>query len=246
VLHYQPKLDTATRRIESVEALIRWQSPEMGLVPPMDFIPLLEETGLILEVGVWALRRAVLDHRRWKDLGLSAPRIAVNVSAVQLRQRDFVATVEGAIKLGLVPNGIDIEITESLVMEDLEANMKKLEAVRVLGVSIAIDDFGTGYSSLGYLAKLPVHSLKIDRSFIITMLKDPAIMTLVSTIISMAHSLRLQVVAEGVDAEEQAKALDRLGCDQWQGFLFSKPLPFDDMTALLGPEAGEGKARRRK
>ena len=246
VLHYQPKLDTATRRIESVEALIRWQSPEMGLVPPMDFIPLLEETGLILEVGVWALRRAVLDHRRWKDLGLSAPRIAVNVSAVQLRQRDFVATVEGAIKLGPVPHGIDIEITESLVMEDLEANMKKLEAVRVLGVSIAIDDFGTGYSSLGYLAKLPVHSLKIDRSFIITMLKDPAIMTLVSTIISMAHSLRLQVVAEGVDAEEQAKALDRLGCDQWQGFLFSKPLPFDDMTALLGPEAGEGKARRRK
>src|SRR5882762_8244129 len=234
VLHYQPKVDTATRRIDSVEALIRWQSPELGLVPPMQFIPLLEETGLILEVGVWALRRAVLDHRRWKDLGLSAPRIAVNVSAVQLRQRDFVATVEGALKLGLVLHGIDIAITESLVMDDVEANMKKLEAVRVLGVSIAIDDFGTGYSSLGYLAKLPVHSLKIDRSFIITMLKDPAVLTLVSTIISMAHSLRLQVVAEGVDAEEQAKVLDRLGCDQWQGFLFSKPVDFDAITALLG------------
>jgi PAS domain S-box-containing protein/diguanylate cyclase (GGDEF)-like protein len=234
VLHYQPKVDTATRRIDSVEALIRWQSPEMGLVPPLDFIPLLEETGLILEVGAWALRRAVLDHRDWKRQRLSAPRVAVNVSAVQLRRRDFVATVEDAIKLGLVPPGIDIEITESLVMEDIEANMKKLEAVRVLGVSIAIDDFGTGYSSLGYLAKLPVHSLKIDRSFIITMLKDPAIMTLVSTIVSMAHSLRLKVVAEGVDAEEQAEVLDRIGCDQLQGYLFSKPVPFDEMTVLLG------------
>ena len=131
-------------------------------------------------------------------------------------------------------------------MEDIEANMKKLEAVQMLGVSIAIDDFGTGYSSLGYLAKLPVHSLKIDRSFIITMLKDPAIMTLVSTIISMAHSLRLKVVAEGVDAEEQAKELDRLGCDQLQGYLFSKPLSFDDMTALLGSEAGKGETRRKK
>jgi len=113
-------------------------------------------------------------------------------------------------------------------------------------VSIAIDDFGTGYSSLGYLARLPVHSLKIDRSFIITMLKDPAVLTLISTIISMAHSLRLKVVAEGVDAEEQAKVLDRLGCDQLQGYLFSKPLPFDDMTALLGSEAGKGKARRKR
>src|SRR5437016_13121573 len=169
VLHYQPKVDTATRRIDSVEALIRWQSPELGLVPPMQFIPLLEETGLILEVGAWALRRAVVDHRTWTERGLPAPRISVNVSSVQLRQRDFVATVEEAIKAGSVPPGIDLEITESLVMEDIEANMRKLEAVRVLGVSIAIDDFGTGYSSLGYLAKLPVHSLKIDRSFIITM-----------------------------------------------------------------------------
>jgi len=246
VLHYQPKIDTATRRIDSVEALIRWQSPELGLVPPMQFIPLLEETGLILEVGAWALGRAVVDHRTWTEQGLPAPRISVNVSAVQLRKRDFVATVEEAIMAGTIPPGIDLEITESLVMEDIEASMKKLEAVRVLGVSIAIDDFGTGYSSLGYLAKLPVHSLKIDRSFIITMLKDPAIMTLVSTIISMAHSLRLNVVAEGVDAEEQAKVLDRLGCDQMQGYLFSKPLPFDDMTALLGPGVEKGKARRKR
>ncbi len=246
VLHYQPKVDTATRRIDSVEALIRWQSPELGLVPPMQFIPLLEETGLILEVGAWALGRAVGDHRTWTEQGLPAPRVSVNVSAVQLRKRDFVATVEEAIMAGSIPPGIDLEITESLVMEDIEASMRKLESVRVLGVGIAIDDFGTGYSSLGYLAKLPVHSLKIDRSFIITMLKDPAIMTLVSTIISMAHSLRLKVVAEGVDAEEQADELDRLGCDQLQGYLFSKPLPFDDMTALLGSDAGKGKARRKR
>jgi diguanylate cyclase (GGDEF)-like protein/PAS domain S-box-containing protein len=233
VLHYQPKVDTVTRRIDSVEALIRWRSPELGLVPPMKFIPLLEETGLILEVGAWALRRAVLDHRDWEDRGLPAPRISVNVSAIQLRKRDFVATVEEAIKLGPVPPGIDLEITESLVMADIEANVKKLEALGLLGVGVAVDDFGTGYSSLGYLAKLPVQSLKIDRSFIITMLKDPAVMTLVSTIISLAHSLKLKVIAEGVDAEEQAKVLKRLGCDQMQGYLFSKPVPGDQLEKLL-------------
>jgi diguanylate cyclase (GGDEF)-like protein len=238
VLHYQPQVDTVTRRIESVEALIRWQSPELGLVPPLQFIPLLEETGLILEVGAWALRRAVLDHRTWMERGLPAPRIAVNVSPIQLRKRDFVASVEEAMRLGSVPAGIDLEITESLVMEDIEANMKKLEVMRLLGVSIAIDDFGTGYSSLAYLAKLPVHSLKIDRSFIITMLKDAAIMTLVSTIISLAHSFGLKVVAEGVDAEEQAEVLKRLGCDGMQGFLFSKPVDFDAMTVLIGKRKG--------
>jgi diguanylate cyclase (GGDEF)-like protein len=238
VLHYQPQVDTVTRRIESVEALIRWQSPELGLVPPLQFIPLLEETGLILEVGAWALRRAVLDHRTLMERGLPAPRIAVNVSPIQLRKRDFVASVEEAMRLGSVPAGIDLEITESLVMEDIEANMKKLEAMRLLGVSIAIDDFGTGYSSLAYLAKLPVHSLKIDRSFIITMLKDAAIMTLVSTIISLAHSFNLKVVAEGVDAEEQAEVLKRLGCDGMQGFLFSKPVDFDAMTVLIGKRKG--------
>jgi diguanylate cyclase (GGDEF)-like protein len=237
VLHYQPKVDTATRRIDSVEALIRWQSPELGLVPPMQFIPLLEETGLILEVGAWALRRAVVDHRTWTERGLFAPRVSVNVSAVQLRKRDFVATVEKAIKLGSVPPGIDLEITESLVMEDIGANVQKLEALRLLGLSIAVDDFGTGYSSLGYLAKLPVQTLKIDRSFIITMLKDSHTMTLVSTIISLAHSLNLKVVAEGVDAEEQAKVLKRLGCDQMQGYLFSKPIPGDQLEKLLARES---------
>lgn len=233
VLHYQPIVDTETRRILGVEALIRWQSDELGLVPPMQFIPLLEETGLILEVGAWALNRAVLDHRKWIDQGVPAPRVAVNVSPIQLRQRDFVESVRKAIGTGPGSPMIDLEITESLIMEDIRASTEKLEALRLIGVNIAIDDFGTGYSSLAYLAKLPVQVLKIDRSFIITMLKDPNTMTLVSTIVSLAHSLNLKVVAEGVDAEEQAAVLRQLGCDELQGYLFSKPVSFDKMTVLL-------------
>src|SRR2546422_433368 len=158
--------------IVGVEALIRWQSPELGLVPPLQFIPLLEETGLIQQVGSWALKRASLDHRSWVKQGIKAPRVAVNVSPIQLRQRIFVEVIEHAIMEGIAPTAIDLEITESLIMEDIEANIAKLNAVRGLGIKIAIDDFGTGYSSLGYLAKLPVQSLKIDRSFISAMHKD--------------------------------------------------------------------------
>jgi len=235
VLYYQPKVDVDTRSMVSVEALIRWRSPELGLVAPMEFIPLLEETGLILQVGSWALKRASLDHRDWVELGLKAPRIAVNVSPIQLRQRDFVDVLKQAIIGGVAPPGIDLEITEGVVMENIQANIEKLSAVHALGVNIAIDDFGTGYSSLGYLAKLPVQSLKIDRSFIIAMVEGRDTMTLVSTIISLAHSLRLKVVAEGVDSEDQARHLRLLRCDEMQGYLFSKPLPRDELTALLEP-----------
>ena len=234
VLHYQPKVELQSRRIEGVEALIRWRSPELGLVPPMDFIPLLEETGMILEAGAWAMRRAALDHRGWVERGLAAPRISVNVSAFQLRKRDFVQTVQAALAEDARNPGLDLEITESLLMEDVEENIRKLAAVRDLGVGIAVDDFGTGYSSLRYLARLPVQTVKIDRSFIVTMLKDSNTMTLVSTIISLAHSLRLKVVAEGVDAEEQAVVLRALKCDQMQGYLISKPLPLVELQALLG------------
>jgi diguanylate cyclase (GGDEF)-like protein/PAS domain S-box-containing protein len=236
VLYYQPKVDSDTRRMVSAEALIRWRSPELGLVPPLQFIPLLEETGLILQVGSWALKRASLDHRDWVERALKAPRIAVNVSPIQLRQRDFVDVLKQAIIGGVAPPGIDLEITESLAMENIQANIGKLTSLRQLGVNIAIDDFGTGYSSLGYLAKLPVQSLKIDRSFIVAMVDDPDAMTLVSTIISLAHSLRLKVVAEGVDSEDQASALRRLQCDEMQGYLFSRPLPLDELTALLEPK----------
>jgi EAL domain-containing protein (putative c-di-GMP-specific phosphodiesterase class I) len=233
LLFYQPKVDVDTRRIEGVEALIRWRSPELGLVPPMQFIPLMEETGLILEVGAWALRRAVLDHKNWLEQGLSAPRVAVNVSAVQLRKHDFVATVLDALKLGAASPGIDIEITESLIMEDIQPTIEKLHALRALGISVSIDDFGTGYSSLAYLAKLPVQVLKIDRAFISTMLTSPDNMTLVSMMIGLAHALRLKVVAEGVEVEEEARMLNLLRCDQMQGYLVGKPVPFEDMSALI-------------
>lgn len=233
VLHYQPKVDIDNRRIVGVEALIRWQSPELGLIPPLQFIPLLEETRLILDVGAWALKRAVLDHQTWVDRGLAAPRIAVNVSAIQLRQKDFVDVVMSAIGSDAHAPPIDLELTESLLMTDMQGNIEKLNALRALGVKIAIDDFGTGHSSLKYLAQLPVDTLKIDRSFIITMLEEPSAKILAQTIISLAHSLELSVVAEGVDSEDQARFLKLLRCDQMQGYLFSKPLPMAEMTALL-------------
>jgi diguanylate cyclase (GGDEF)-like protein len=231
VLHYQPKVSLTDRSIVGVEALIRWQTPR-GLVPPDEFISLLEETGLIVQAGAWALRRAALDYRGWSKRGLRAPRIAVNVSAFQLRG-NFVEMLKEALGDGVSPAGIDVEITESLIMEDIAGNIAKLEAARAMGVNIAIDDFGTGYSSLGYLAKLPVQSLKIDTSFIAAMEQDPNAMTLVSTIISLAHSLRLKVVAEGVTAESQAQLLRLLNCDEMQGYLVSKPLPLEAVTNLL-------------
>lgn len=220
-----------------MEALIRWQSPDLGLVPPLRFIGLLEETGLIVEVGAWVFRQAIIDRQSWLNKGVKAPRIAVNVSPVQLRRADFVAVVANAI--GVAPemeygaHGVDVEVTESLLLEGGEENINKLKAIRAFGVGIALDDFGTGYSSLGYLARLPVESLKIDRSFTQVMLEDPSTMTLVSTIISLAHSMKLKVTAEGVELEEQAKILRLLRCDQMQGYLFGKPLPREEIAALL-------------
>jgi diguanylate cyclase (GGDEF)-like protein/PAS domain S-box-containing protein len=232
-LHYQPKVDLAQRRTKGLEALIRWRRPEQGLVLPGAFIPLLEESGMIVEVGAWALRQACLDRNRWADRGFPVPRVAVNVSAVQLRHDDFVRTVAEVVGDARAQAGLDIEVTESLLMADVTDNLARLTAIRDLGVGLALDDFGTGYSSLAYLAKLPVEVLKIDRSFVASMLDDPSVMTLVSTIISLARSLKLETVAEGVESEEQAKILRLLGCDQIQGYLISKPLPLDEMTAFL-------------
>lgn len=239
VLYYQPKVHLETGLIAGVEALIRWQSPELGLVPPGKFIPLLEESGLILDVGAWALRQAARDHRTWVEQNLKPPRVAVNVSSIQLQQRRFVGIVEDAIVDGVAPTGLDLEITESLVMGDIRGNIEKLNAVRGLGVKIAIDDFGTGYSSLAYLAKLPIDTLKVDRSFVITMLKDADTMTMVRSIISMAHELRLKVVAEGVDEEEQAAMLRLLKCDEMQGYLISKPVPAEVLVTLLRSNAAQ-------
>ena len=238
ILHYQPKVNLATGEISGLEALIRWNDPDSGIVAPGQFIPLLEETGLILAVGAWAIRRALADYNLWSLQGVRSPRIAVNVSAIQLRQADFVNTVRDAISATNAPHGLDIEITESVIMEDIEGTIGKLQALHDMNVNIAIDDFGTGYSSLSYLARLPVQLLKIDHSFIVSMTKDAESMAFVSTIIALARSLRLKVIAEGVETEEQSQFLKREKCDEIQGYLFSKPLPFEEMTALLKQAQG--------
>jgi len=242
VLHYQPKVNLASGKLTGAEALIRWNDPRTGLVPPGRFIPVLEETGLIYEVGRWALRQAIEDYLRWRAAGLSAVRIAVNVSPLQLRHRGFIAEIEQAIGIAAhAPAGLELEITESLIMEDVKHNIANLQAIRDLGVSIAIDDFGTGFSSLSYLAKLPVDTLKIDRSFVIEMTVAPEGLALVSTVIKLAHSLKLKVVAEGVETEEQSRLLRLLACDEMQGFLFSKPVPAEIFQSrfLAPPTPGD-------
>jgi EAL domain-containing protein (putative c-di-GMP-specific phosphodiesterase class I) len=225
VLYYQPKLHLASGRITGVEALIRWNDPDAGLVLPEHFISILEETGSIREVGRWVLRRAVEDYLRWRDAGLDAVRIAVNVSPLQLRNQRFVREIEQVIAVDpRAADGLELEITESVVMEDIRYNIESLRAVRAMGVSIAIDDFGTGFSSLSYLTKLPVHTLKIDRSFVTDMTAGPEAISLVSTIIKLAHSMNLNVVAEGVETDQQSRLLRLLKCDEVQGYLTSMPM----------------------
>jgi diguanylate cyclase (GGDEF)-like protein/PAS domain S-box-containing protein len=234
ILHYQPRYDLASGQILGMEALIRWKHPERGMVSPGEFIPLLEETGMILEVGSWALRRAALEHAAWSAKGRLPPRIAVNVSPAQLRRRDFVDYVKEALApVERAAERIDLEITESMLMEDIQGGIEKLKAIQKLGFHVALDDFGTGYSSLSYLARLPINSLKIDRSFIMQMSKSPEQMAIVSTVISLARALNLRVVAEGVETEEQANLLRLLRCDEAQGFLFSRPLPPEDLEGKL-------------
>ena len=234
ILYYQPRISFATGAMCGMEALLRWKSPELGIVPPCDFIPLLEETGLILDVGRWALRRASADAERWRRQGLEVPPVSVNVSAIQLREPGFVEHVTAAIADGEShANSIELELTETMVMADVETNARKLDEIRAAGIRIEIDDFGTGYSSLSYLARLPVDTLKIDRSFIAPMSASPVHMAIVTTVISLARSLNLRVVAEGVETEQQANLLRLLRCDEAQGFLYSKPAPPDEVPALI-------------
>lgn len=233
VLYFQPKYACNNEAIIGAEALIRWQSPDLGMVSPARFIPVLEEAGLIVKVGEWVIREANKVHEELCRQGINAPRIAVNVSAFQLNQPDFVERVKDALQYKEQLPPIDLEITESLIMDNVESNINKLRELSNLGIKIAIDDFGTGYSSLSYLSRLPADYLKIDQSFVASMNEDPKAMTLVSTIISLAHSLDMKVIAEGVETEEQAKILRLLRCDQAQGFLISKPLPQADFARLL-------------
>ena len=234
VLHYQPKVSLASSHIVGLEALIRWQDPDSGLIPPARFIPVLEETGMIVEVGRWAVEQAFRDLQAWAALGLSVPRVAVNVSAIQLQRKDFVATMVDEIRRGGDnPEWLELEITEGLVMRDVKESTGKLSILRGMGVTVAIDDFGTGYSSLSYLSRLPVDSLKIDRSFVSGLPDSAEAEAIASTIIALAHSLRLKVVAEGVETRGQAQMLDALGCDYGQGYLFSRPVPATEIAVLL-------------
>jgi EAL domain-containing protein (putative c-di-GMP-specific phosphodiesterase class I) len=237
VLHYQPKVELKNGLIVGVEALIRWQSPELGLIPPLKLIALLEETGVILEVGAQVLRQAVIDYRRWMEMGLAAPRIAVNVPVFQLRQIGFLDALREAIDGEERATGIDLEITESLIMDDVQEDITKLRAVRDMGMNVAIDDFGTGYSSIAYLAKLPVQAIKIDRVFVDSMLADPNAMLLVETMISLAQSLGLKVIAEGVENEEQAIMLRLLSCDEMQGDFSSPAVPAEQIERMLRDES---------
>src|SRR5437667_334037 len=233
-LHFQPKLDLVTRRIVGLEALMRWKGPDGALVPPVTFIPVLEQTGLILEAGRQAIAAATGTYRSWQAQGLEPPRIAVNVSQLQLRRKTFVEDVRAALRAdGADGGGVDLEITESLLMHDVDESIRKLAALRDSGLRISLDDFGTGFSSLAYLSRLPLDTLKIDRGFVQGMTENPHDTSIVGTIISLAQALRLKVVAEGVETEQQAQLLRLLRCDQAQGFLFSRPVPAEDIEPLL-------------
>lgn len=233
VLFYQPKIDICTGQVQGVEALLRWQDPESGLVSPATFIPLLESNGMIMEVGEWVFEQAARDCQAWVNLGLPPMRVAVNVSPLQLRGREFVDRVLKATRHCTQLAGIDLEITESTLMHDLSVSTRKLERLREAGLRIAIDDFGTGYSSLRHLARLPVDTLKIDRSFIQGITDDADDRTIVATIISLAKSFEMTTVAEGVETEGQLQALRAMKCDLAQGYLFCRPMPMKELSEWL-------------
>ncbi|HSR61943.1 MAG TPA: EAL domain-containing protein, partial [Gammaproteobacteria bacterium] len=233
ILYYQPKIRLSDNKIIGMEALIRWNS-DAGLVAPGKFIPILESTGLILDVGHWVIKKAIGDYRLWHEKGLEPPPVAVNISPIQIRQSNFIERIDEIISEYAGSRlGLELEITETIIMMDLEENIKRLSAIRNRDIDISIDDFGTGYSSLRYMSKLPVTTLKIDRDFINGMIENENDRAIVSTIISLAHSLKLYVIAEGVETNEQKDLLKSLKCDYYQGFLYSKPIPFQDIESLL-------------
>jgi diguanylate cyclase (GGDEF)-like protein/PAS domain S-box-containing protein len=233
-LWYQPKTDIARRVVFGVEALMRWRDPELGLVPPAKFIPVMEQSGLIVAAGNWALGQVARDCGRWSAAGIRGLRVAVNVSPIQFRQQDLIArVVEAASQAEAAGGHLDIELTESTIMDNVEKIIPQLQTIHGLGVEIYVDDFGTGYSSLAYIARLPIQALKIDRSFVIGMRQGGHSLNIVNSVISLAHSLKLRVVAEGVETEDQAELLGDLGCDQLQGYLVSQPLPAGEIPGLL-------------
>jgi diguanylate cyclase (GGDEF)-like protein len=237
VVHYQPRVAVDTLKITGIEALVRWEHPQLGLIAPAEFIPLAEDTGLIVPIGEWVLRTAAEQNRRWQELGYEALRIAVNISARQFQQHDIARAIVRALDYAqLAPEHLELELTESSIMNNAEFAIDVLTGLKQMGVKISIDDFGTGFSSLNYLKRLPIDSLKIDESFVRDATTDPDDAALVMAVITLGHNLRLSVVAEGVETEEQLRFLHLLRCDEIQGFLFSRPLPAEEFVQLLGRE----------
>jgi EAL domain-containing protein (putative c-di-GMP-specific phosphodiesterase class I) len=234
VLHYQPLVDCRTGVITAVEALVRWRHPRRGLVAPDQFIPLAEETGLIRPLGDWVLREACRQVRRWQLMRGCGLRAGVNFSAEQLRGHDAARLVRQVLReSGLPPDSLDLEITESLLLERDGGTLDVLNGLNDLGVALTIDDFGTGYSSLAYLKRYPIAALKVDRSFTRDVVHDPDDAAITQAIISVARALGLHVVAEGVETSEQLGFLRACGCDTVQGFYFSRPVPAEEMERML-------------
>ncbi|MDO3376972.1 EAL domain-containing protein [Geoalkalibacter halelectricus] len=233
-LHYQPKVDIASGRITAMEALVRWEHPELGLVPAGDFIPLAEETGLIFPLGEWVLEQACRQNRHWQQEGLVPLRIAVNISGYQLQQKNFIQRIREILAAtGMEARYLEIEITETVVMQNPDFAVALLKQLADLGVHIAIDDFGTGYSSLAHLKRFSVNTLKIDKSFMRDVEINATDAAIATAIIAMGNSLKLQVIAEGVETQGQLDFLKKLSCSEMQGYLFSRPLPAAEMSRML-------------
>lgn len=246
-LYYQPLIDVRDRSMHGVEALIRWRHPERGLLNPAEFIPLAEETGLIVPIGLWALRRACTDHRRLQRASRNALLLSVNVSSRQLDESAFISDLSDILRqTGIAPRSLQLEITESIFLRDSMRIGALFQAIRALGVKIAFDDFGTGYSSLNYLAAYPVDLVKIDQHFVQRMSKSFVNTEIVQLIVHLAGTIGMNVSAEGVEDQDQADALSRLGCNIAQGFLYSQPLPLSALTAMLEQPFEEPPAHRPK
>ncbi|MGA2189177.1 MAG: EAL domain-containing protein [Steroidobacteraceae bacterium] len=244
MLHYQPRVEISTGEVRSVEALLRWEHPTRGRVMPGEFIAIAEDTGLILPIGEWVIREACRQARQWQMQGMPFLRVAVNVSPLQFRQPDFCSVVREALAAhSLDPPCLEIELTEATLMTNAEKSVGMLRQLSELGVVVAIDDFGTGYSSMSYLQRFPIDKLKIDRSFIRDITSNPNDVSIVRAIISLAHGLHLEVVAEGVESAAQRAILEQMGCDEYQGFLHSAAVAPEDIKSLLAPAAARSMAQ---
>jgi EAL domain-containing protein (putative c-di-GMP-specific phosphodiesterase class I) len=234
LLYYQPQLDIQTRKIVGMEALIRWQHPDMGLIAPAAFIPLAEETNLIVPIGEWVLLTACAQNKAWQVAGFPPMRVTVNLSGNQFRQKNLAETIDKVLyNTGLDPQYLELELTESIIMQGEETTITMLNKLKAMGIRLSIDDFGTGYSSLSYLKRFPLDTIKVDRSFVRDITTDPDDAAITVAIIALGHSLNLKVIAEGVETEKQLAFLSKQKCDEMQGYLFSPPVPAEVITQML-------------